>query len=248
LQPFVDHPQRSAVLADYDGTLAPVVSDPSRAVPLPGTSDLLVRLARRYGRVAVISGRPVRYLLDQLGSADGVALAGLYGLERANGGDITVSPEAVRWRQAVEQVAAAAGREAPAGVGVEPKGLAVTLHYRNAPEQAGWVERFAFSQAETHDLAAHPGRRSIELRPPVDTDKGSVVAELAAGLDAVCYFGDDTGDLPAFAELARLQDRGVATLGVVVASDESPPSLRAAADLVVDGPEGVMEILRRLVA
>ncbi len=45
---------------------------------------------------------------------------------------------------------------------------------------------------------------SWELRPPVPTDKGTVVTELAAGLAAVCFVGDDTGDLPAFEALRRL--------------------------------------------
>ncbi len=39
---------------------------------------------------------------------------------------------------------------------------------------------------------------SVELRPPVKTDKGTVVDELASGLGAACFFGDDLGDLPAF--------------------------------------------------
>jgi trehalose 6-phosphate phosphatase len=206
----------------------------------------LGRLAARYARVAVISGRPVAYLIDQLGAVAGLLLYGLYGLERARGGSVEEVAEATRWRPVVDNVAAAAEAETPPGVGVERKGLAVTLHVRRAPEHAAWVAEWAERAAGRTGLVAHPGRRSVELRPPVATDKGTVVAELAAGLDAVCFLGDDVGDLPAFAALSQLGAGGVHTLAIAVASDESPPELLAAADIVVDGPAGALALLEAL--
>jgi trehalose 6-phosphate phosphatase len=68
-----------------------------------------------------------------------------------------------------------------------------------------------------------------------------VVAELAEDLDTVCFIGDDIGDLPAF-DVVRAR-RGVT---IAVRSDESPPELLAAADLVVDGPEGALQFLSGL--
>ena len=53
-------------------------------------------------------------------------------------------------------------------------------------------------------LVAHAARRSVELRPPVSADKGTVVRTLTAGRPSACFLGDDAGDLPAFAELDRL--------------------------------------------
>ena len=58
--------------------------------------------------------------------------------------------------------------------------------------------------------------------------------------------GDDAGDLPAFAALDRFAAAGGTALRVAVASDEAPPELLAAADLLVDGPEGVVALLRQL--
>jgi trehalose 6-phosphate phosphatase len=87
---------------------------------------------------------------------------------------------------------------------------------------------------------------AVELLPPVSTDKGSVVAGLAQGLARVCYLGDDRGDLPAFAVLADLASKGVDTLAIAVGSDELPPELAAAADAVVDGPEGALAVLTTL--
>ncbi|HSS11457.1 MAG TPA: hypothetical protein VLL25_16350, partial [Acidimicrobiales bacterium] len=86
----------------------------------------------------------------------------------------------------------------------------------------------------------------VELRPPVEADKGTVVEELASGLDAVCFIGDDRGDLPAFAALARLAAEGRDTLAIAVNSDEAPTELLAAADVVVDGPSGVLDLLEAL--
>lgn len=233
---------------------------------MAGSRELLARLAVRYRKVAVISGRPVAYLAEHLAGAWGgagpgaahIELVGLYGLERlgaSRSAEVQVPPAAERWRDAVETVASEAERRLAGepgklrGLAVERKGLTVTLHYRKAPALAGWVEAFAAEQSGATGLVAHPGKMSVELRPPVPTDKGSVVTDLAEGLSAVCYLGDDTGDLPAFEALKALRDQGIFTLAVAVRSgigDETPPSLLAAADLVVEGPEGVLDVLRGL--
>jgi trehalose 6-phosphate phosphatase len=87
---------------------------------------------------------------------------------------------------------------------------------------------------------------SYELHPPIDVDKGTALHDLADGLDAVCFLGDDRGDLPAFAELERLAADGVVTARIAVRSDEAPDELLERADLVVNGPEGARDVLRQL--
>jgi trehalose 6-phosphate phosphatase len=82
----------------------------------------------------------------------------------------------------------------------------------------------------------------------VPTDKGTVLDELAAGLAAVCFAGDDNGDLPAFEVLGRLAAAGVATLSVAVAGNETPAAVLSGADLVVDGPKGLRSLLETLAA
>lgn len=246
IQPWVDHPGRAALLTDFDGTLAPIVDRPDEARPLPGVAALLERLADQGVLVAVISGRPVQYLLDHLGAPAGVALTGLYGLEQAVDGRVAALPEAEGWRDAVDAVASEAERDAPDGILVERKGLAVGIHWRTAPHLARWGEEFVAAQAAARGLQAHDGKLSAELRPPVRADKGTVVESLVSGRDAVCFCGDDRGDLPAFAALERLRAGGTTTLAVAAASPEMPAELGAAADLVVDGPDGVVELLRRM--
>ncbi|MCU4186899.1 trehalose-phosphatase [Acidiferrimicrobium sp. IK] len=226
--------------------MAPIVDDPDAAEALPGSAEVLSALAARLALVAVVSGRPASYLTRHLPDARGVVLAGLYGLERVVDGRVVESDEARRWRPVVAEVADRAEREAPAGVTVERKGSSVALHVRTAPQHAGWIERFAEHAAGGSGLVAHPGRMSVELRPPTGGDKGSVVEELGASLSRVAFLGDDRGDLPAFAALERLRAGGVTTLAVAVDSTEAPAELLAAADVVAAGPAAVLEALRTL--
>lgn len=239
-------PDRAGVFVDFDGTLAPIVDDPGSARPWPGIPDLLGRLAARLARVAVVSGRPVSYLDRELAGAGRTELLGLYGLEHAGPGGPATRPEAEPWRAAVTDVAAEAERSAPAGVAVERKGLTVTVHYRADPLRRQWVEDFAAAAARRTGLEAHTGKMSVELRPPVSIDKGTVVGELSDGLGAVLFAGDDRGDLPAFAELGRLRAAGVHTLAVASGGAETPAEVIAAADVTVEGPAGVVSLLERL--
>jgi trehalose 6-phosphate phosphatase len=247
-RPWIDSPQTSGVFLDFDGTLAPIVDTPDQARLVPGSGEILDRLAARYARVAVISGRPVAFLADQLGGvAPGVELIGLYGLERAvHGRPRPPDPDVARWQSIIGAAADRAQGAAPTGVRVEPKGLAVTVHFRQAPEAAAWVAQFAAVEAGRSGLEAQPGKMSWELRPPLPTDKGTVIEDLASDLAAVCFAGDDTGDLPAFAALGRLAATGVATLAIAVAGPETPESVVAAAEMVVDGPPGLLSLLGRL--
>jgi trehalose 6-phosphate phosphatase len=243
LAPFRADPHGSGVFSDFDGTLAPIVDDPPAARPLPGVVDILGRLAGRYGRVGVISGRPEAFLRDHLGGR-GLFLSGLYGLEYVDDdGEVRAIEEAERWREVIERVVAAADE---AGLPVERKGLAVTVHYRTDRSRAEAVKEWVDEQAAATDLAVHPARMSYELRPPMKLDKGTVLADAAAGRRQVCFLGDDTGDLTAFDALDRLAGEGVTVVKVGVQSEEAPDELLERADVTVQGPEGSLRILEAL--
>lgn len=251
LEPFLEAPHRAVILSDFDGTLAPIVVDPEEAMPLPGAVDLLHRLARTYQRVAVVSGRPVSFLCGRLKVDDDdpsehLVVVGLYGMERAHRGAAVDHPDAVPWRKVVAEVADAAEAEVPDGVQVERKGLSMALHFRTAPEEAEWARAFAEKQAASTGLLLVPARMAFELRPPIDVHKGTVVAELVADCDNAVFLGDDRGDLEAFEALDHLRADGRHVLKVAVRSAEGPPELLDQADLVVDGPAGALDLLRRL--
>ncbi len=240
-------PAHAAVLVDFDGTLACIQDEPETVAPWPGVPEVLAALSRRYAVVAVVSGRPAAFLVKVLGPE--VRVSALYGLESVvpgTDGRIAVAPDAQRWASVVAAQADRLEAEAPAGVFVERKGLCLTVHYRTAPQQANWVEQAVHGAADRSGLAVHPAKQSLELRPPVAADKGSAVIELAAGCAAVCYMGDDVGDLPAFTALDAWSTDGVATFKVVVRSSELDRDVEGAADLIVDGPAGAFAFLQSL--
>ncbi len=236
---------------DFDGTLSAIVADPASATPRPGVVDHLEALAERYCRVGVISGRPVRFLAGVL--PEGLYLSGLYGMEEWVDGEVVAAAEFRQWAEtmawAVEDLhAALAGRQLAPGVELEDKGLSVTLHHRNAPQHEAAVLELASAVAEARGLDLRPARMSVEIHPPVPTDKGDVLLRLVAGCEGaetVMFVGDDVGDLPAFEALGALRAEGLTTVGVGVASAEMAPELRAAADVVVD-EDHITELLQAL--
>jgi trehalose 6-phosphate phosphatase len=224
-------PERAAVLLDVDGTLAPIVARPQDAYVPEETRGELARLAGRYALVACVSGRP-RSEVERMVGVAGVAVVGEHGLELA--------PEAAAWADRVAEFAR--GVDWPA----ERKPLSVSFHFRRADDQdaaRAYLTRVA-DAAEAEGLVPRWGRMVLEVRPPVAADKGTAVRTLVtrAGVRRALYAGDDRTDLDAFHGLDGLE------LGVRVAvgSTEAPPELLAAADLVVDGTDGVLGLLRRL--
>ncbi len=236
------------MLLDFDGTLAEIVADPASARPLLGVPELLVALGSRFATVAVLSGRPAGFLAEHLGHPGGVRLIGLYGLEEvgADAGPTVDPAEVERWVPIMEALADRAAREVPAGVSIERKGLGFTLHYRGAPGRGPWVEAYAEATSDRDGVVVQHGRMAVELRPGIDVDKGSVARALAGPCEAACCFGDDLGDLATFKAMDDLARRGRHVARVAVRDEATPQALLAAADLVVDGPGGALDVLRAL--
>ena len=244
LAPFRADPQAVALVLDYDGSLAPIVADAAAALPHPGMPDLLARLRDRLGLVAVVSGRPIDFLVPHLPS--GLVLAGLYGLEVVVDGRRRDHPQSGNWREVVDDVAGRAEIRCPGGVTVERKGLSITLHFRTAPGQEEATAAYVAEEAHRSGLVARPARMSWELHPPIEVDKGTAVLDLVDGFQAVAFAGDDLGDLPGFDALDELAARGVTTLRIAVDSPEAPSELLDRADVIVDGPEGLLDLLEAL--
>lgn len=224
-------PAEAALLLDVDGTLAPIVPRPEDARVPEETRAELRRLAGRYALVASITGRTSEEARRIVG-VDGLTYVGEHGLE--------LEPEAERWAGLLAVFADRA--EWPA----ERKRLTLSFHWRMAQDERAAIatlERVA-EQARGEGLVPRWGRKVLEVRPPVDADKGTAVAHLLheRGLRRALYAGDDATDLDAFAALAGLE------LGVrlAVASAEAPPELREAADVVVGSPAELLELLRQL--
>ncbi len=243
----------SGFFFDFDGTLAPIEEDPDAVQPAPGVVEALHRLTRRVRRVAIVSARPVEFLRSRLLGADGIDLHGLYGLEVQRAGRaLETEPEALRWAPLMVDLRERASRELPAGVRVEYKRLSLALHYRRAERHREEVERWSREQEARYGLAAQTGRMVLELRPPVERDKGDVVRGEIGDLTCAWYLGDDISDLEAFRALEEREAAGdgFAGVAVAVANPETGDALARAADFVLDSPADVPgllgEVTRRL--
>jgi trehalose 6-phosphate phosphatase len=243
----------TAMCLDFDGTLAPIVDDPNEARPLPGTVELLGQLAARFAAVALLSGRPADYLA-KYAAAPGVRYLGLYGLQEIRNGHAWVDPRLEAARPAV-MAAQQDLRDCPAvrdsGAYLEDKQYGVAIHTRRVADAASWtapIDEAARQVAERHGLDVVLGKLVWELRPAVCSNKGDAVRRIISDSNAssVVVAGDDLGDLPAFAAAFELQAHGGDVLRVAVDSAEAPPALIDQADVIVDGPPGLLEFLRRL--
>jgi trehalose-phosphatase len=227
-------PGEAGIFLDFDGVLAPIVSNPDDAYPPPETRDELRRLVERYALVGVISGRAgddVRARVD----IDGIFYVGSHGLE--------LHPEAERWRQRIADFASSVAWPPEH---TERKGLTLSFHFRDAKDEQAAVlalEEIAES-ARDNDLVARFGRKVLEVLPPIGANKGTAVRHLleGAGLKRAFVAGDDTTDIDAF----RAVDGFECAVRVAVMSPESPSLLRDYAEVCVEGTGEFLQILRRL--
>jgi trehalose 6-phosphate phosphatase len=229
---LAEDPARAAILLDVDGALAPIVPRPEDARVPPETRDELRRLHGRYALVACVSGRAGDDARRIVGVPE-LVYVGNHGLE--------LEPESPLWGRRL--LTLMADVDWP---DLEDKGLTTSLHYRTAPDQEAAraeLEEIA-GRARKAGFVARFGRKVLEILPPLEASKGTAVRRLLAerGLARALYAGDDTTDLDAFEALDALE------LGVrvAVASPEGPRELAEAADIVVDGPPALLDVLRRL--
>ena len=255
LAPLRADPQHSAVLLDVDGVLAPIVRHADDAhVPEP-TRVPLIAVAKRYGLVACVSGRRAT-TARQIVSLGSITYVGNHGAEVLRGGrtEVELDPEVASWSPRMEAWASKTWSEElhRLRVRAEDKDVIRAYHWRGAPDEAAAeaAVRELAEQAEQEGFVVHWGRKVLEVRPPVELNKGRGVEHLLEGTDttAALYAGDDNTDLDAFAALRRLAGDGrlQAAVCVGVASDETPPELEAQADVLVDGPVGVRALLSAL--
>ncbi|MFB6679172.1 trehalose-phosphatase [Streptomyces sp. NPDC057684] len=257
LDALLSDPARAVIALDFDGTLAPIVPDPEQARAHPGAVHALAALAPQVASVAVITGRPAGVAVRHGGFAgipglEHLVVLGHYGTERWDAVTGTVHapaphPGVAAVRAELPGVLESVG--AWRGTWIEEKGRAVAVHTRRAadPQAAFEALRAPLSDlAARHGLIVEPGRLVLELRPP-GMDKGAALGAYVreVGATSVLYGGDDLGDLPAFAAVDELRKDGVPGLLVCSGSSEVT-ELAERADVVVDGPEGVVGLLSGL--
>ncbi len=241
-----------ALLTDIDGTLAPIVATPDAAEISGELRGLLRRLSGGCRVVAGISGRAAVDAFRLVGLEE-IVYYGNHGFEVLRDGEVEVVPEAAPYEEKVEELEKRAKEElGPLGAFVEEKGITLSVHYRNVSTEIGErCKEFVEREGERLGLRVTVGRSVAEARPPIQADKGTAVRKIVEEYEPekALFIGDDTTDLDAFRELEKLREEGTLkeTLRIGVKSDEGPPEIVSEADVVVDGVEGVEEVLRVLV-
>lgn len=252
---------RTVVGLDFDGVLSPIVEDPSEAHIHREAREVLIGLAEVVRAIAVVTGRPARQALalgdlDEVGAEIGdlgkeLFVFGQYGNERWSSTQRRiVSPRPPHGLSTFQRELPGVLRRADAAAAyVEEKGLAVAVHTRRLSDPVATRDRLLEPLAELagrHGLVLEPGRNVIEVRSP-GMSKGRAVETLVEEQQAggFLFAGDDLGDLDAFAAVEELRAQGMPTLLVCSLSDEES-ALAARADVLVKGPAGVLDLLRRL--
>lgn len=247
---------------DYDGTLAPIAPSPEEARALPGAVAALTWLSRAGAaagrgarvpvRVGVITSRSCADLVGRLRLGPEAVVVGSSGLERWLDGHVELDPQVVPWLPSIDE---ATGRLATRmaegrvpGARLERKQCGIVIHTRGLHSEVADAAALELAREVSagSGLRILLGKHATELRPPLDRDKGSALADLRSGAfarAAVCAAGDDLPDIPML-ELAAGLDRGTA---VAVADAETPHAVLAAAEARVEGPWGWTAVLEELI-
>ncbi|MBY6537398.1 trehalose-phosphatase [Rhodococcus sp. BP-349] len=195
---------RLLVASDYDGTMAPFVSDPQKAFPLPESVRALRALAGLDGtQAAVISGRALRDLAILSRLPVEVQLVGSHGSEFDAGFVTELGGEATALlERVVAELRTVASRGA--NISVETKPASAALHVRNAEPEAGQraLDEVRAGAATWDGVQVTEGKSVIELAV-IATDKGQALDILRhqGGASAAVFFGDDVTDEKAFRRL-----------------------------------------------
>ncbi len=255
LGPLVSEASRAAIFLDLDGTLAPIVPRPADVAVPPAVARLVRKLQHNYLAVTVVSGRPATEAKRIAGNSD-LAYIGNHGFETMLPGRAVVlcqsaQPYVAKVRELVEY-ARGLPEMIDSGIWLEDKNVTLSFHFRSASDQGealALIKDKFFAKIETLGLQVHEGRKVVEVRPPVNIDKGVAVGQLAdrLGVKMMLYAGDDTTDIDAFKELRKRKRRkGVIAVSVGVISEEMPPGLPRYADLLVERVSGVETMLQIL--
>ena len=241
------------LLLDIDGTLAPIAGRPSDAALPDATRRVIDDLARTPGvHVVAVSGRSAQDS-RRLIHLDDTWIIGNHGIEVAPpmGPPVPraeVGPFATRVAEASARASAYA-RDIP-GVIVEDKQWTLSVHYRLANRDIvpALTEEIR-AIARDFGLRLTAGKEVLELRPPIDINKGTAAVELAAELGALdgdaslLCAGDDRTDEDMFREVRRAQPRCVT---VRVGDDRTAPD--TSAEFGVPDPDGMRSLLEQILA
>src|SRR6266498_795426 len=192
------------IACDYDGTLAPIVEDPTKAVPLREAVAAVRALAARPEITAtVVCGWALRDLAVLSRLPDEVQLVGSHGSEFDLDFVDALEPQAQQLHTELRDTLQALARRR-SGVRLEVKPASVAVHLRAAEPGVKQVvlDAVRTGPATWPGVVVTHGKEVIELSV-ISTHKGTAVDALRArvGASAAVFIGDDITDENAFAHL-----------------------------------------------
>lgn len=241
---------------DIDGTLSPIMPTPDAASLYPGVASLLEQV-RNHAHVAIMTGRG---LADgaRIVNVDGLTYIGTHGMEWCDGlpatHPISIVPEALPYVEPGKRLLALVEQQLPSlpGVIVQYKSVGGTIHYRNTPNPEQARERILTileEPARAEHMHLGEGKMVVEVLAPIAVNKGQALLQFAQHFDlrGLVFAGDDRTDLYAVLAAEQLRQQGIATLSIVVRYADTLPELLEHADIVVDGVEGMVQLMREMV-
>jgi trehalose 6-phosphate phosphatase len=250
--------QRPAGLVfDIDGTLSPIAPTPEEAHLYPGVVTLLEQ-ARECANVAIMTGRAIDDGARMV-NVEGLTYVGNHGLEWSDGlpwlHPVHMVKEALDYVEPGKQLLDLAedGLAGLPGIIVQRKSVGGTIHYRLAPDPEEARQRILSllqEPARKLNMRLGEGKQVVEIRAPLAVNKGYALRQFVQRLNlhSVIFAGDDRTDFDAVMEISRLRNDGIAALSIVVQHADTPPELLEHADIVVQGVEGMVQLLREIVA
>ena len=243
----------SAIVCDIDGTIAPIAPTPAEARLAPGAREALIELTKLVDVVAAVTGRSATDGAAMIGIPE-MLVVGNHGLEWLRDGEREIDPAAVaavpRIQAALTEIAVVVSHDPDLqGTYVEDKTLSGSIHYRQTMNHTvSFQKLYALARAagERHGLKITEGRLVIELRPPVDINKGAALLRIIARdqLRGMVFLGDDVTDVDGFRVLSNLRtERNFAGASIAISDPEAKPEVVAAADAFVPGVPACIDLL-----
>jgi alpha,alpha-trehalase len=200
--------QRVALLSDFDGTLVRIQRDPDAVHLSPAIKTLLSEISATGATVGVISGRKLGDVRARVG-VPRIWYVGSHGLMLRPPMGPAISAVKPREQKSIASAQRALHRRLD-----RLEGLAVAVHYRNAP----WQSQIEGLRAVYATLKRLPGLRLLkgkkvwELVPESPTGKWSGIERIlerethreTGRSPLTIYLGDDTSDEEVFEKLAGI--------------------------------------------
>lgn len=244
-------PPKTAILSDIDGTLHPIIENPSKIQFYDYIPTVLENLAKKYALVGLVTGRSLDSALEMI-KASGIIYLGNHGMEFCNDGTRGLADGIQEYlpkiRSAITDMQQSSLAETQ-GIIVEDKSVSAAIHFRQAPQLLADVEKLTASISGKYGLKVVKGRKVRELHPPVDINKGTAVIDLLKrqGINLVLYMGDDVSDIEVFKQLKQAQWPRFQSITIGIRSAEVPQmEAEATVDYLIDNVDESIELLRML--